>query len=461
MALQLRRGSNAQRATTPLAPGELVYVTDNLSAQVSPLYIGDGSTTGGVPVVRVVSVNAKSGAVVLNTNDVAEGTTNKYYQAERAQDDVAAALVAGVHTGITFTYNSTPQDSGNRIDAVVTATGNINSGAVSTLPFYSATGTVLSSTTALRFNASTNSLTVNSGTLVVTSSTGNRAQILLATNVNSLESTSITYVRSRGTELVPTAVIINDILGTINFSGHDGDQYVPAARISAAVNNTVTNNQVPSALDFFTTNEVGTLQKSVRILHTGQMVIGPLVAGDTGTGGLRITSTTNPNELLANSALHISTHFAGADGQNFVASRSRGTFSTPSAVVSGDEILDINFIAFDGLTNKTAVRITPTVDGAVSTGVVPGALNISVTNASGGFYTIAKIYNNTGTLNGKLDVTGTVNASVAIKTGVFANDAARNTAIPVPSVGMIIFNTATGKFEGNTDGLQSGWVALN
>jgi hypothetical protein len=461
MALQLRRGINSQRATTPLAPGELVYVTDNLSAQVSPLYIGDGSTTGGVPVVRVVSVNGETGSIALDTNDIPEGATNKYYLAERAQDDVAAALVAGVHTGITFTYNTTPQDSGNRIDAVVSASGTVNSGAISTLPFYSATGTVLSSTTALRWNNSTNTLTNNLGTLILTSSTGNRAHILLSTNVNSPDGTSIIYSRSRGTELAPTTLILNDVLGTLGFNGYDGDQYIPSAKILAAVNGTVANNIVPTVLEFFTTDTNGILNKNARILNTGQTVLGPLSAGDTGTGSLRITSTVNSGEGQLLSAVHISSHFAGADAQNFAATRSRGTFSAPTAAVSGDEILDMSFFAYDGTTNRTAVRITPTVDGAVSSGITPGALNIFVTNTSGGYNLTAKIYNNTGTADGKLDVTGTVNASVAIKTGVFADATARNTAIPTPSVGMIIFNTATGKFEGNTDGTTGGWVALN
>lgn len=462
MALQLRRGINSQRATTPLAPGELVYVTDNLSAQVSPLYIGDGSTTGGVPVVRVVSVNAKSGAVVLNTNDVTEGTTNKYYLAERAQDDVAAALVAGVHTGITFTYNTTPQDSGNRIDAVVTASGTINSGAISTLPFYSATGTVLSSTTALRFNTLSNTLTVNLGTLVVTSSTSGRAQMVLATNANTLDGNSISYSRSRGTELLPTTLINADTLGTISFSGYEGDQYIQSAKIVAAVNNTVANNVIPSSINIFTTGTDGVLRNNLRVLDTGMTVIGPFNSTEPGTGQLLITSTVNPQTgFFGNSVLGINSFFSGVDGQNFSIQRGRGTFVAPATVQNGDDIFDFSFSGYDGTTSVGSVLMTASVDGTVSTGIVPGALNISVRNSSGTLTSVIKINNNTGSSNGLLAVTGTVNASVAIKTGVFADNTARNTAIPSPSVGMIIFNTSTGKFEGNTDGLQSGWVALN
>jgi hypothetical protein len=50
MALRLRRGTNTERQTVTFSEGELIYVTDYDSAGVSPLWIGDGSTVGGVEV---------------------------------------------------------------------------------------------------------------------------------------------------------------------------------------------------------------------------------------------------------------------------------------------------------------------------------------------------------------------------------------------------------------------------
>jgi len=112
MPLQIRRGTDAERLAMiqPLAAGELVYITDS-----QRLYIGNGSAIGGVQIT---------------------GYTN-----EDAVDAVGAALVAGSHNGINFTYGLT-QDNANRIDATVsisqlaqnlnlnnyniTGTGNIN-----------------------------------------------------------------------------------------------------------------------------------------------------------------------------------------------------------------------------------------------------------------------------------------------------------------------------------------------
>ena len=92
MPLQIRRGTEAERLvmTTPLAQGELLYVTDD-----QRLYIGNGSTLGGVQIT---------------------GYTN-----EDAMDAAAGMFTSGVHTGITFTYGIT-QDAAGRIDVAVDLT---------------------------------------------------------------------------------------------------------------------------------------------------------------------------------------------------------------------------------------------------------------------------------------------------------------------------------------------------
>jgi len=87
MPLQIRRGTTTERTSiTPLA-GELIYDTT-----LGSVYIGNGATVGGV------------------------GVTG--FTTEDAVDAVGAALVAGVHSGITFTYGVT-QDNAGRIDATI------------------------------------------------------------------------------------------------------------------------------------------------------------------------------------------------------------------------------------------------------------------------------------------------------------------------------------------------------
>ena len=71
MALQIRRGTNAQRLLYTPIVGELVFVTDYLSAAVDPIYVGDGVTLGGVAVGQnAVLAGNMEGDIILNNNDI-------------------------------------------------------------------------------------------------------------------------------------------------------------------------------------------------------------------------------------------------------------------------------------------------------------------------------------------------------------------------------------------------------
>ena len=86
MPLQIRRGTNAERTamTQPLAAGELIFVTNT-----NRLWIGNGTTLGGVPVTD--------------------------YSDEQARDIAASIFVAGTHNSITFAYD----DALDKINATV------------------------------------------------------------------------------------------------------------------------------------------------------------------------------------------------------------------------------------------------------------------------------------------------------------------------------------------------------
>lgn len=409
MALQLRRGQNAQRTTTLLAQGELVYVTDNASAQVSPLFIGDGSTTGGIPVVRVVSVNGQIGAIFLDSDDLTEGTTNKYYTTERAQDDVASMLMAGTHTGISFTYNPTPQDQGNRIDAVVSASGTVNSGTTGSLAYWASNGTAVTASSSMIWDPATNLLKIDSGALTVLGNNSGRSLLNLDTHAAGTAGNSLRFSRSRGTALAPTALVTGDILGNVNFTGYDGLGYDSAASVTAYVAQSVSLNIVPSGVGIFTTGTDGVTRQSLRVTEAGATYIGPATPGvdTTGSGRLHINSTVNPtSNLVNNSALTVATFFEGQDSQNIAISRARGTLSVPAVIQNGDDILDLAFYGFDGTVNSLSAQITSTVDGAVSSGNVPGSLKFGV-KLVGGALTYTTTINSAAVLthNGSIATT--------------------------------------------------------
>lgn len=72
MALRLRRGTDAERLLITPAEGELIYVTDFQTANVSPLWIGNGTTVGGNPVdtTAFLELNTQS---ISDLNDVNVG----------------------------------------------------------------------------------------------------------------------------------------------------------------------------------------------------------------------------------------------------------------------------------------------------------------------------------------------------------------------------------------------------
>ncbi len=122
MALKIRRGTEAQRASVQFALGELVWTTDTYR-----LYVGDGIEQGGHNIAKNLAgtgmaFNATTNRLDVNYNGlgsdlVAEGVNNLYFTQERAQDAVGSALVAGnlYNNGITFSYD----DVNGRITAVV------------------------------------------------------------------------------------------------------------------------------------------------------------------------------------------------------------------------------------------------------------------------------------------------------------------------------------------------------
>jgi hypothetical protein len=75
---------------------------------------------------------------------------------------------------------------------------------------------------------------------------------------------------------------------------------------------------------------------------------------------------------------NIQQHHSTADANpiNFI--RTRGTNAAPAAVQNGDDIIDIVFNGHDGTTFRTAASITVGVEGAVSSGVIPGAITFRV-----------------------------------------------------------------------------------
>lgn len=124
------------------------------------------------------------------------------------------------------------------------------------------------------------------------------------------------------------------------------------------------------------------------------------------------------------------------------------TFSS-NATVSGFLIPSANGSSSVGAANRYFGNVFANIITVSSQ--VTGAANVSATLHHG---THANVTNVTAT-----NITATnVNASGYVKTSVFATTSARNSAIPSPAAGMIVFVTADTTFYGYNG---STWIALN
>ena len=73
------------------------------------------------------SATSLGSSVTLDTDDVSEGTTNKYFTDERAQDAIGTAIANGTQTNITVTYDdSTNSISFNATGGVASLSGTAN-----------------------------------------------------------------------------------------------------------------------------------------------------------------------------------------------------------------------------------------------------------------------------------------------------------------------------------------------
>jgi hypothetical protein len=104
--IQVTDPTDDRTITIPNVTGTVVTTGDTGSVTNTMLA---GSIANDKLSNSAITINGTStslgGSRTLGTDDVSEGTTNKYFTDERAQDAIATAIAAGTHTNITITYD--------------------------------------------------------------------------------------------------------------------------------------------------------------------------------------------------------------------------------------------------------------------------------------------------------------------------------------------------------------------
>jgi hypothetical protein len=425
MPLQIRRGTDAERLamTQPLAQGELLFVS---TPGAERLYIGNGSTLGGIQITGYTNADAK--------------------------DAAAASFTGGTHSGITFTYNTTTDlisanvdlsnyqgvlrgdligsvfadDSSLLVDAVA---GIIPAAVVSGTFTGNVVGNVTGNTTGYHTGDVKGSVFADDSTLLVDAVSGSISATSISGNIftdfiDSTNSSAITF--SPSVVFNSDVTVENDLIA--NLTGN----------IRSPIGETIIDNATRTA-GFAS---VG--------IDTNGSIFGNNLFISGGPPGVTLLTV---DTVLPDTPVFkfLNNNESGAHTASVGLLRGRGTVFAPTTVISGDEIGDILSCGFDGVQYLPATSISTIVDGPVSPGVVPSRIEIYTTNVSG----VAGL---------KLTVGSTaVQFTVPPNLPVVADDTARTALVPTPAAGMMIFMTA-GSSPAATNKVQvydsTAWVNL-
>lgn len=319
MALQFRRGAAVDRTSITPAEGELLYVTDHVSANVSPVWIGDGSTAGGLAVsdnapglageLAIYSDNGTrisgtdsgllwdsstkkltitgTSSVVSEISGLNLQTFDSYYsdgginsvQIRRARgtidapesiinDDYISNLSFQAHDGTGFVTAS---------NIFVRASGAVSTGVIPTSMFFTGTGT--DGVRHLRLRISAGGVLFVGPSRVTDSGSGR----LFVWQVESGYANSAVTVRSvfsdnsgptalfqkaRGFNSSPESVQAGDLLSTIRGTGYDGVSYPRSAEINMSVSSVPSVGVLPGKITFGIADSAGQMNYTTSIDHT-------------------------------------------------------------------------------------------------------------------------------------------------------------------------------------------------
>jgi hypothetical protein len=442
MPLQIRRGTEIERENMaqPLAQGELLYTTDNRI-----LYVGDGTTLGGVQITG--------------------------YRDEDAQDAAAAMITSGIHSGINFVYN----DLSNRIDATVNLsnyTGIIRADAFKGSVFADDGSTI-------------------GGTLLVDAVDG-KINLDGTVKGNIIPSVNETYdigsasLRFRDLYLSGSSIKLGDatitatgsavnlpagsLVGGVPIGSGSGDGVISGSNYninivgddSAVIVNSSTRRLTGELSgNILTTSNTRAYDQDLNVFFANgiEFVGGSTITAQSGTLDIGIADigiTTNLFNITRDTYsgtspwVQLSQFHSVADAENLTFTRGRGTLNAPATVQTNDDIIDIAFSAYDGTAFRIAGAITAVVTGSVSNNIVPTTLSFQ-THGTTAASNAARM---------TIDSTS-VSFISPPKVPVFVDATARDAAITSPSAGMLCFISGTGKFQGNTDSTAGGWADLN
>lgn len=400
MPLQIRRGGTADiNSITPLV-GELIYNTET-----GKLHVGDGATAGGIITTPFLESDAKDAAGEVFTGGTHAGITYTYDSVSRTVNstvdlsDYDGILKASGFNGSLFADDST--ELVNAVDGFIS--GPVNNTEVNTVSLTASTSVTTAQAISDEVLSGQLTITATLGQVSsITSNTYSSIAPLMTFNQhhNVPDATNIQFLRSRGTSTGPLGLRVGDDVCDLTFIGYDGSKYSAAGGITATITGPV----------FSLSPSASSMPTSLRFFCNN------------GVNTVENATLTATGGWLVNGL--------GALTGNTI---------TCTAVIQGEFkgsiISDDSTVLLDGMTGMLTGDLTGSVFSDSSTRIVDGE-------------------------SGRI-TTPSVAASEYVKFPVYADSSARDTALPSPEVGMVVFVTDVGQLQLNTNGTTGGWVSLN
>lgn len=304
MALKLRRGTNAQRLLITPAEGELIYTIDT-----KLLYVGDGSTAGGVAVdsgaaTTFTGIASNITPDVTNTRNI--GAVGNVYATGRftslfgnltgnvsgnVTGNVTGNLTGNVDGNVTgdLVGSVFADDSSTVIDAIQkkifgSLYSNVNGNLyVSVDPSnnYLTNGDIVMQDNVItllngldNIQLGTNNSALGVGLRIKSPVLSNKA-IETTSLTDGVNADSFEIQVSRGTLSIPTSVQQGDPLFTIVANGYDGTDYRFSSALFANVEtqtaNPVAPGAVPGIIGFVTSDDGGVTTKNLVFNSFGEL----------------------------------------------------------------------------------------------------------------------------------------------------------------------------------------------
>lgn len=502
MPLQIRRGTEAERQamTIPLAIGEPLYVTDTGS-----IWIGDGASPGGTQVTGLTLEDAVDSAAAALVAGVNQNITFIYGPTQDAANRIDAVLdlstVEGTISADGFKGPILADDSGLIVDSsnrnifandisanditVNDITGNdliLTGDIVSSSIISDLKGSVFSDNSTVLVNSVEGSIN-----LIGTIKTDVIPSLDSVYDLGEINNRFRNLYLRNGGLYIDNALITGDPFGTINLpagSTVGGQPISVLGNLTGDLNANIIGDDSSVILDVssrqvfadVTGNVIGDLIGNVTGDLTGNILSSnSSVVLDTDNFILSVDTIILDNATISseddklridvdNNDLQIRCNNISAFNSNFILETIsnpdllpgiatnqigmqsyRGTLENPNNLQIGDQTGSFSTTGFVNNTIELKSAIVTSIDVAGTTNNFTSKVEIFIHDYEGN-YTAASL-NSRGVFSSKV-----------IQTGVFIDNADRDSKVGTPAKGMIVFNDNTGKFQGY-DGTN--WVDLN